>query len=131
MAYRLLVIEGHVPAPDASVCAALAKDITYRCESVTWDALALQTLRESDAHAVVAVAVPPTPKTARVFEWLQDHTLALPTLAVLPGASAEALIRLASDVTDDFLLSPLHADELRHRLARMLGVPRHDLAAVR
>lgn len=132
MEYRLLVIEGDGVPTDASVCTALAEDRTYySCHPVNWDDLVPQSLGHAEAHAVVAVAIPQTPKVTSVLHWLRDNPIATPTFAVLPTEVAEPLLRMASETADDFMVAPLRKNELRHRLARMLGPPGQDLESVR
>lgn len=130
MSYRLLVIEGSAVPTDASVRAALARDADFSCQQVGWETVP-QSLGNTGAHAVVAVAVPHTPEVTRVFEWLHHHPISIPTFAVLPNQTAEPLLRLAAETTDEFIFSPIRTDELRQRLGRVLGAPRHDIESVR
>jgi DNA-binding NtrC family response regulator len=51
-------------------------------------------------------------------------------LAVLSGDCGEDLIRAASQVADDFVLSPVSPVELRERLARLLGPLGDDINAI-
>ena len=129
MGYRLLVIEDSIP-PHASVCTALSGDSNYSCQALNWAGLVPQNLSRTEAHAVVAVAVPHTPEVTSFFEWLGAHPITTPTLAVLPNEAEEPLVRMAFQTADDFIFSPIRSDELRHRVGRVLG-PRHDLEAVR
>jgi two-component system response regulator GlrR len=48
------------------------------------------------------------------------HPLTAPVLAVLSDQADRELIRLASDIADDFLLWPIRRCELRERLSRIL-----------
>lgn len=131
MGYRLLVIEGDAVPPEACVRTALAHDAAYSCHAVHWDNLGPHSVHRTEAQAVVAVAVPHTPKVTRAFEWLHDHPAGVPTFAVLPGEAGEPLLRMASEAADDFILAPIRADELRQRLGRVLGAPCHDVESVR
>ena len=129
MSYQLLVIEDAATATDASVRAALAGSVDFSCRQVGWESLVPTSLGRTEVHAVVAVAVPHTPKVTSTFEWLRQHPITIPALAVLPSDAEEPLLRMAAEAADDFIVSPLRVDELRQRLGRILGAPRPDLAS--
>ncbi len=130
MGYRLLVVESENGAAEPSVCAALADDSAYKCQPVSWERLVRQSSNYGNAHAVVAVA-PQTPETISLFEWLRENPMRAPTLAVLPNQIGEPLLRIAAAAADDFIVSPVRADELRHRLGRLIGSARHNIEGVR
>ncbi len=131
MGYRLLVVEGDSTPADASVQSALARDSDFGIQRLSWDATGPDALARKGPHAVVAVAVPHTPKVTHIFEWLRDHPIHTPMLVVLPPEPGDPLLRLGRQVSDDFLLSPIRRPELRERLERVLGVPNWKVAAVR
>jgi len=129
--HQLLVIEDEATPAEASVRAMLGTDPCFCCEPVAWHGLVPESLNHRKTQAVVAVAVPHTPHVTRVFDWLHDHPIRTPTLAVLPADSSEPLLRSAAEAADDFVLAPLRGVELRHRLGRMLGLPSAEVEAVR
>jgi DNA-binding NtrC family response regulator len=92
----------------------------FHCEYVPWESLALERLSATGAELVVALAVEEPGSLAR---WLRDRSINAPTLAVLPCAADEDLLRLVSESVDDFVLWPGYERELRQRLARILGSP--------
>lgn len=120
MSHPLLVIEADATPSDASVHALLASDPTFECRRLSWDAM-----RHADwtrqARGVVAVAVPHTPTVAEALQRLHDQPISVPTFAVLPANVEESALRLVSEAIDDFMLAPVRATELRHRLQRLLG----------
>ncbi len=65
-------------------------------------------------------AVPKTGEALNFFAWLRDHPLQAAILAILPPDDAE-LLRIAAGALDDFLFWPVHGEELRHRILRLLG----------
>lgn len=69
---------------------------------------------------IVAVAVPPVTEAIKLFNWLREHTIPSPTLAVLSHDADEETLRIASEAADDFVLWPIHTAELRHRLQRLV-----------
>jgi DNA-binding NtrC family response regulator len=66
-----------------------------------------------------------------MLEWLHDHPIATPTLAVLPEEAGPPLLRIVSESVDDFIVSPIRGAELRSRLDRVLGARHAEVAAVR
>jgi DNA-binding NtrC family response regulator len=120
MGHNLFLIEhfssSHLPAWIAELeLRELA--ITRR---VPWESFAPEVLTTCQEQIVVADAVPQNEDAVRMFHWLQEHPIQVPTLAILPGESAE-LVRLAAACVDDFLVLPIHAEEFRQRLLRLLG----------
>lgn len=126
---RVLVIEGDRLSAPAEVHAILAADPMLRCERIGWDAAPFQNLHGTTDLSVVVVAAAPREPIVATLQWLQQRTAA-PLIAVVPDGD-EQLLRLAIGVTDDFLFSPIRPVELRHRVERLLGAPRHDLETVR
>ena len=49
---------------------------------------------------------------------------------MVPSAVGDPLLRTASAAADDIIVSPIHTEELRHRLGRVLGAPRREVDAV-
>jgi transcriptional regulator with GAF, ATPase, and Fis domain len=118
MPKRLLIIGSQDLASKMGFDRLLPHGPGFRCEYVSWETLALERLSVTGAELVVALAVEEPRSLAR---WLRDRPLVSPTLAVLPSAADEDLLRLASETVDDFVLWPGCEGELRQRLARMLG----------
>jgi len=131
MGYRLLVVEADSTPAGARVASALALDGAFSLQRLAWDPRLPETLSRKGPHAVIAVAVPCTPTVTQVFETLRASPIAAPTLVVLPEEPAEPLVQLAGQVADDFLLAPIRAPELRHRLGRLLGAASWEVAVVR
>lgn len=130
MPHRLLLIEQNSVPVEASLRSLLTLDAGFSCEPTDWDSLQIDGLRRSAAHLIVAVPERPTPKVLSVFEWLRAYPISTPTFAVLPNETAEPLLRLAAETADDFIIAPIRADELRHRLGRVLGAPHDDVESV-
>ena len=124
---NLLVIEDACHDFDSSLAHQLNAGGEFRCERKVWDAVDFANLR-SHSYELVLPVTPLQPSAgAAFFRWLRKNPLRVPTLAVLHGDSSEELIRSASQVTDDFVLSPVSQVELRERLSRLLGPPVCDL----
>jgi DNA-binding NtrC family response regulator len=103
----------------------LGPELTSQCRVVKWDSILFENLERCNAKLIVAVAVPVVPAAIRLFDWLKDHTLPSPTLAVLPNGADDQILGAASRWADDFMLWPGHQEEFRHRLQRMLS-DEHD-----
>jgi len=84
-----------------------------------WSSLCHESLQRA-AHVIVPVAVTNPPRAEGLFRWLCRHTLDAATLAVLPQG-ATALLRLAAEAVDDFVLWPVRPEEWRQRFARLVG----------
>ncbi len=128
---RLVVVEDCAAPAVSEVYAALASDELLQCRRVGWDVDTLATLGTDEDDLVVVVAGLGAGPAATALEWLRARRLAVPTFAVVPPDADEALLRLASAVTDDFMLAPVRAAELRNRVRRLLGSGRAVLAAAR
>src|SRR5215470_14609290 len=111
MSYRLLVVEAHSAPREASVQAALAEAQGFSVQQLSWDAAGPEALASRGPDALLAVAVPHTPRVTQVLEWLRDNPIRTPTLVVLPAHPPDLLMGLGAQVSDDFILSPVRAAE--------------------
>jgi len=124
---NLLVIEDASHSFDSSLAHQLNAGGGFRCERKVWGAIDFENLRSHSCEVVLPVTPLHAGAGAAFFRWLRKNPLRVPTLAVLHGDSNEELIHTASQVTDDFVLSPVSQVELRERLNRLLGPPVCDL----
>ena len=120
----LLVIENPPPLINEYLNSALMPELSSRCEFAKWDSLPFERLQRCNAQLIVAVAVPPVPEAIGLFKWLREHPIRSSTLAVLSSEVDDETLSNASQSADDFILWPIHKEELRHRLQRMLGTDR-------
>jgi DNA-binding NtrC family response regulator len=65
------------------------------------------------------------------FQWLQDHPITTPTLAVLARNSEGNLLQAASQVVDDFVLWPTSPEEFLGRLFRILAPEKVGIESAR
>jgi two-component system response regulator GlrR len=131
MAHRLLLIEQGSPAAETSLGPLLASLRNLDYDAVTWDSFVPDSLNRSAANLIVAVAATPTAKMMSLFEWLCSHSIAAPTLAVLPEGADEELMHRVVEVADDFAFCPLRRTELERRVTRLLGPERSTVDSVR
>ena len=115
-----------VENPPATVHNCLSRDLmpelSSHWELATWDSLPFEKLRQCQAQVLVAVAVPLVPEAIKLFNWLREHPLPSPTLAVLSNDVDDETLSIVSEATDDFVLWPIRTAELRHRLQRMVRI---------
>jgi len=78
-------------------------------------------LEQCHVQLLVAVAIPPEPAPLRLFKWLREHPIPRPTLAVLSSEIDDQTLSVISQATDDFVLWPIRAVELLHRVQRIIG----------
>lgn len=97
--------------------------------SKTWDTFDPAQLCPGSDKLILADAMQDQGKACEFFRWLRDHPLSVPILAVLPPDDCE-LFRAATETVDDFLVSPVRPEELKRRIARLLGPRLEELSAV-
>jgi two-component system, NtrC family, response regulator GlrR len=116
--HLLLIDEG--PSQMEANVAELARAYSgLQWRRIDWRSLRPESLRR-EAHVIVPVAVTDPPRAEGLFRWLTQHTLDAATLAVLPEG-ANALLRLAAEAVDDFVMWPIRPDEWRQRFSRLIG----------
>ena len=84
-----------------------------------WNSFLPEQLGSCSEDLLLANAASGCEEPLRLFRWLRDHPLRIPTLAILPEGNHE-MLQAAAAAVDDFLLAPVKHEELRHRLARLL-----------
>lgn len=99
----------------------LTLDLNSHCEFARWDVLLLDKVQRFNAQLIVAVAVPLAAQVLGMFGRLREHPSPIPTLAVLPFDVDKETLASVSESTDDFVLWPVHKEELRHRVERLVG----------
>lgn len=85
-----------------------------------WKGLTHEDLSRSSDGIIVANAASAAGEALPVFEWLRNNPVRTRTFGILPADDPE-IIRLGAQVMDDFLLWPVHAEEFRQRLFKLLG----------
>jgi len=85
-----------------------------------WEALTHEDLSRCSDGVIVANAASASGKAFPVFEWLRNNPVRTRTFGILPANDPE-IIRLGAQVMDDFLLWPVHGEEFRQRLFKLLG----------
>jgi transcriptional regulator with PAS, ATPase and Fis domain len=85
-----------------------------------WEALTHEDLTRCRDRVIVANAASASGKAAHLFSWLRNNPVRTRTFGIFPANDLE-MIRLGAQVMDDFLLWPVHGEEFRQRLLKLLG----------
>ena len=131
MGHRLLLIGQLSFSVETALVGLLSKEAGFLCQNVKWDSFRPDSLCDCRAQLVVPIVISALTPAKNLFQWLRDHPIATPTLAVLPRDSEGQLLQIASETVDDFVLWPLREEELLQRLVRILGTERHEVKSVR
>jgi two-component system response regulator GlrR len=83
-------------------------------------------LPECKAQLIFAWAVPLASQAISFFNWLKNHPISTPILALLPREVDEEILDTVSECAADFMLWPVHEGELRQRINRILGKTREE-----
>jgi two-component system response regulator GlrR len=123
---RLLVVQDDCTPPDP---ATHALERAFPCDRLAW-----RDLRPDSLHArqdaIVVVVTEECAERSRVLLALTEHARRTPVLAILPHDADEPLFGAVLPAVDDFVVGPVGAAELRHRIGRLLAVPAADHAAI-
>lgn len=78
---------------------------------------------------LIANAVPAGARVTEFFAWLRSNPVSVPIFAILPADDC-ALLQAATETVDDFLFWPIRQEELKTRVARLLGPANQDLTEI-
>jgi DNA-binding NtrC family response regulator len=124
------VIEDDYFAPEVGLDGLLPAEAGFCCEHIQYSSVP-ERLRLSNAQLVLILPSRDSSRAATLFEWLRDHSISIPTLAILGDEYDGNLLRSAIQTVDDFLFWPPRQAELQHRIARILGTRDQEAASVR
>jgi DNA-binding NtrC family response regulator len=130
MLHRVLLIEQRSTTDDQSLRRLLDAGNGYECQQSTWDAFSPERVNSFSAEVIVADTASEDKPSLSLFEWLRGHPIHVPTFAILPCDPPAELLQLTSEAADDFMFWPVRAQELLHRLRRIVGPRRHDTESV-
>jgi len=85
-----------------------------------WDCVTQEDLSLCSEGVIVANVASRSRNATQVIEWLRNNPVRARTFGILPGDDVE-ILRLGAEVMDDFLLWPVHAEEFRQRILKLLG----------
>ena len=129
MSNRILIVEHPQSSPD---CDGVLTEVSTEWENTrraSWDSFSPEFLRAMKDSLVIANAVPGGEKVTEFFQWLRKNPVSVPIFAILP-ADDGGLLRVATETVDDFLLWPIRPEELKTRIARLLGPGSKDLTDI-
>lgn len=122
MSRRLLLIEQPSLRAEVALASLIPTTRSFQLDRVEWDSLVIDRVARSAAELILAVAVPVVNKAIAWLEWLRAHPSPTPSFVILPAQADEAVLRLAADAADEFMLWPLRPEEFQQRLRRILHV---------
>ncbi len=130
MPHRVMVIGAAPQGVNGSLCSLLASEPTFSCETRTWGFFQPECLESWRGDLVVATADAEALGLLRLVNWMRGRTCRIPMLAILPDDLSEIILQTVREAVDDFMFAPVRSLELRHRLARLLGIPGNDPQAI-
>jgi DNA-binding NtrC family response regulator len=111
---RVLFVDG-VPPAVSKECTTTPKIVV---EFTDWNALPGERLLAPDFDLLVAVAAPGCRASTNFFQSLPARPVSRPILGIF--RESDETLQASSRMVDDFILTPVRADELRHRIHRIL-----------
>jgi two-component system, NtrC family, response regulator GlrR len=124
---RSLLIIGHeVWKSEDSAAGFLSREQDWCVARSSWVALTPEALRQASADLIMAVAVGHADRAMDFFQWLRMNPIDSRTFAVLPAEADLDTFQISLEAVDDFVLWPTRQDELRYRVARILGDHRQE-----
>jgi DNA-binding NtrC family response regulator len=124
------LIEDDCYTPEVSLDGLLPTEAGFRCEHIRYSTVQ-ERLRLSSAQLMVVLPSKEAARAISLFEWLRDHSVSIPSIAILNEDCDGELLRIATQTVDDFLFWPPRRAELHHRVARLLGTRNQESASVR
>jgi DNA-binding NtrC family response regulator len=126
----IAVIEDDCFTPEVSLDRLLPSEAGFRCEHIRYSSVP-ERLHLSSAQVAVVLPTRESGRATSLFEWLRDHSVPIPTIAILDEGYDGELLRMATQTVDDFLFWPPRSAELQHRVARILGTRDQESISVR
>ena len=106
-------------------------DTGWAYDRAIWNSFTFKGLDRIGADLIVASGATGRSWLLDFSQWLRDHPVRIPVIVVLPEDSEVQLLRACFEVADDCVLCPLRPEELRQRIARILGPDGGEAAAIK
>lgn len=119
---RLLIIEHGPTSGQTGILSSWNGQIP--CERRTWETFSPNELFSTPAHLVIVHASSTATEAIPFFLWLRQNQIRAAIITVLPELPEAGILQTISEVTDDFVVGPVREEELKLRIARILG-PEH------
>lgn len=120
MSNDILIVEHPSFVHDSARSCALLSTECGEARRTSWNRFLAGELASGEHRLVIANAVLSIAEATRFFEKLRGNPVSIPVFAIIPESDA-ALLQLAAETADDFLIWPARPEELRRRIARILG----------
>lgn len=128
MPNSILIVEHPQLSPDCGGELTVLSPEWANPRRTSWDSFCPEQLRDGKEGLLIANAVGSN-KATEFFHWLRDNPIQVPVLAILP-AEDRALLGMATETVDDFLIWPFRPEELNRRITRFLGLGSQDLSNI-
>jgi hypothetical protein len=116
VASKLLIIE-----PEVGSSVPIHLQLPAPTQRTTWSEFANAKLDITRTQLILAGASREIPYSLSFLAGLCTAPFAVPVVAVLPSISDADVLRTAAEAADDFLLCPVHGEELNLRIRKLLG----------
>ncbi len=120
MSNGILIVEHTHPSPECGGELSALFPEWENSRRLSWDFFSPEQLRNSKDSLLIANAVEGRQQASEFFHWLRETSIPVPILAILP-ADDSSLLQAAMETVDDFLFWPVRPEELKRRIARILG----------
>jgi two-component system response regulator GlrR len=129
--HRLLVIAQAEIGMHCGLAPVLKLESGFDCRHGIWDPSRPLDISQTAAELVLFVTPAQMDDPLRFFSWLRKHPVETSSIAVLPEDADKTLLHLASNSVNDFVVSPVKGEELRCRVARLLGIEVDEELSIR
>jgi DNA-binding NtrC family response regulator len=119
--HKLVLVEDEPDVCRQSVAHFLTPEFGFDCRRKEWKSIVPPAMPSLEAELVVLANSSDRELAVNLFNWLREHPLAAPTIAVFPPDSPSEFLHAAAEAVDDFVLAPVRSEEFRYRVTRMLG----------
>lgn len=131
MLRQLLLVEVEGASNQSSVRNYITPKDGFECRQESWNPGAPRALCDPGAELVLFAVPAQLEDPMRFFSWLGEHPIRACSIAVLPEDADLKLLRVASGLVNDFVISPVRGEELRSRIARILGMGEDEELLIR
>lgn len=121
MLRRLLLVEDEPEVCRHSVEHILTPELGFDCRRKSWESIDPPSAPFLEADLVVLADSANPDLPLNLFNWLREHPVMAPMMAVFQPDATIEFLRVATEIVDDFVFAPVRGKEFCYRVSRMLG----------